>query len=150
MKYWQYTIAFQEVPDEISLAFEITGCKNNCEGCHSPHLQSDTGQELTFDLFKKIVGKYVGLITNVLFMGGEQYKELKQYLDYVKSLGIKTTLYTGSCDVEYDIKHSLDYLKTGRYIPELGALDAPTTNQRLVKLATGETIQIRKNIAQNR
>ncbi|WP_231731034.1 4Fe-4S cluster-binding domain-containing protein [Lacimicrobium alkaliphilum] len=28
-------ICFQEVPDEVSLAFTITGCPLACAGCHS-------------------------------------------------------------------------------------------------------------------
>ena len=43
LKYTSYTVVFQEVPDEVSLAFEVSGCPFKCEGCHSPHLWEDVG-----------------------------------------------------------------------------------------------------------
>lgn len=144
MKYYQYTITFQEVPDEITLAFEITSCPHRCDGCHSPHLQEDIGQELTPSLFCDILKRYQGLITNVAFMGGEQFAEINDLLNIVQSNKLKTTLYTGSEKVEESTKSLLNYLKTGPYIPAMGGLDRPTTNQRLVNVETGETIPMNK------
>ena len=28
------TVVFSEIPDEITLAFNISNCLNNCIGCH--------------------------------------------------------------------------------------------------------------------
>ena len=54
MKYNSIDILMQEVPDEISLAYEITGCPNMCKKCHSPELRDSTlGIELTSDLILK-------------------------------------------------------------------------------------------------
>ena len=144
MKFYQYTIVFQEVPDEITLAFEITNCPHKCEGCHSPHLIDDIGTVLTLKLFKQIVDKYFGLITNVAFFGGEQYSEMKEMLTYVKKLGLKTTLWTGSCSVDEKLVTNLNFLKTGPYIEALGGLQEPTTNQKYINLDTGETISLKK------
>lgn len=144
MKFYQYTVIFQEVPDEITLAFEITGCPHKCHGCHSPHLIEDIGTELTLDLFKNILAKYFGMITNVAFFGGEQYSELEQYLEYVKTLGLKTTLWTGSCEIVPTLKNKLNYLKTGAYVESLGGLQSPDTNQRYCNLDTGEEIRLHR------
>lgn len=140
MKYYQYTVVFQEVPDEITLAFEITNCPHKCDGCHSPHLIEDIGTELTMTLFKDVLAKYFGLITNVAFFGGEQYSEMTEMLAYAKQLGLKTTLWSGSCEVSPLLKSNLNYLKVGSYVKELGGLNEATTNQKYYNLDTGEEI----------
>lgn len=144
MKFYQYTVVFQEVPDEITLAFEITNCPHKCEGCHSPHLLEDIGTELTIDVFKEVLGKYFGMITNVAFFGGEQYDEMEEMLDYAKDLGLKTTLWTGGCDVAPRIKEKLNFLKTGEYRHELGGLQSEDTNQKYINVKTGEDINLRR------
>ena len=75
-----------------------------------------------------------------MFLGGEwQVDELIARLVQVKQGGLKTCLYTGFEQEELaeDIISHLDYLKTGRWIAELGGLDSPTTNQRFIQLSTG-------------
>jgi len=148
MKFWQYTVVFQEIPDEISLAFEITNCPYRCGECHSPHLQEDIGQELTLEGFTGIINKYIGLITTILFLGGEHYSEIKNFLECARAMGLKTALYTGGCEIDHELKAQLNYLKTGQFVPSLGGLDHPTTNQRLVNLDTGENILMTKRIPQ--
>jgi len=144
MKFYQYTVVFQEVPDEITLAFEITGCPHKCDGCHSPHLMEDIGTELTMGMFKNILAKYFGMISNVAFFGGDQYGEIEEFLQYAKELGLKTTLWTGNCDIAKNIKEKLNYLKVGAYKQEFGGLQEPTTNQRYYNLDTGTEIHLYK------
>lgn len=147
LKYNSYDVVLQEIPNEISLAFTITGCQLACVGCHSDYLwNKDNGKELTDELFEKIVLKYDGLISSVLFMGGEwESPELITKLVIAKRLGLKTALYTGLNHKQMErsyqrIVTNLDYLKTGKWIQELGGLDSPTTNQRLVNIKTGENL----------
>lgn len=146
MKYYQYTIVFQEMPDDIALTFELTQCPVCCEGCHSPHLQEDVGEELTLEVFKQIVDRYVGMVSAVLFMGSaynfDDQARLVQMLDYAKLLGLKTCIWTGENDVCSNLKERLDFLKTGRYIAEKGALGMPGTNQRYVNLLTNESVGV--------
>ena len=68
VKYDGYDITFQEVPNEVSLVFNITNCQGTCEGCHSPWLRGDYGRPLHGDL-ESLIQKYKGLITCVCFMG---------------------------------------------------------------------------------
>ena len=46
VRYDDFDVVFAEIPGETTLAVNITGCPNRCPGCHSPHLQTDTGREL--------------------------------------------------------------------------------------------------------
>ena len=46
LKYADYDIVFQEIPNEVTLAINISNCPNRCVGCHSPYLMEDVGEEL--------------------------------------------------------------------------------------------------------
>ena len=37
LKYANFDIVFQEVPDEVTLAINISNCPNQCVGCHSKY-----------------------------------------------------------------------------------------------------------------
>ena len=50
LKCCSYDVVCQEIPDEITLAVNISGCPNRCPGCHSPWLWEDEGEALTEDL----------------------------------------------------------------------------------------------------
>nr|WP_206663259.1 anaerobic ribonucleoside-triphosphate reductase activating protein [Ningiella ruwaisensis] len=131
-------VVFQEVPDEIALAFTITGCTLGCKGCHSTDTWDPrAGIELSEDLLQNYISTYKQYITCVLFFGGEwSLKRLLACLSYVKACGLKSCLYTGLDDVPSALKHQLDYLKTGAYIKALGGLENPETNQRFYHLPT--------------
>ena len=47
LKYVNYDIVFQEFPDEVTLAINLSLCPNGCPGCHSAYLKEDIGEELT-------------------------------------------------------------------------------------------------------
>ena len=129
-----YSIVFQEVPDEISLAFNIADCGHHCKGCHSPNLQKAEGQRLV-DNIMDIINQYKNVITCVCFFGqGQDVNELKQCLQIVTANGYKTCLYTGDSISPISLKENLlDYIKIGSYNQALGGLDSVTTNQRMYK-----------------
>ena len=65
-------VVWQEVPNETSLAFLITGCPLGCKGCHSiESWKRGSGQILTEIYLAEQLKKYQDLISCVLFMGGE-------------------------------------------------------------------------------
>ena len=140
-RYSHEQVVWLEVPNEVSLAYQISGCPLRCKGCHSADTwKLGVGQELSSEYLDSRLKQYQGLITCVLFLGGEwQVDELIARLVQVKQGGLKTCLYTGFEQEELteDIIPHLDYLKTGRWIAELGGLDSPTTNQRFIQLSTG-------------
>lgn len=139
--YSHYDVTFQEVPGEISLVFDITGCPHHCPDCHSKFLWEYSGKPLRWNV-QKYIRKYGSTITCVCFMGGDQ--DITQILNYVWLIhykyGLKTCLYTGLTEDAFKnlvdrngIRNSiklLDYIKIGPYIKEFGGLDSKTTNQR--------------------
>lgn len=139
MNYYSAQIVFQEVPNEISLAFSITGCPLQCSGCHSSFAwRKNLGSPLTLKKYQSLVDQYQNLISCVCFLGGEWHeKQLLIYLKYAKSLGLKTCLYTGLEDVSISLKKELDFLKVGVWNKELGGLDSPNTNQKFINLKSG-------------
>lgn len=135
-------IVFQEVPGEISLSFTMTGCKLACRGCHSVYLWNPkNGTELTDSILLDNIQRYSGMITTVLFFGGEwDESRLLELLKICKSHSLKTALYTGLTDVSSELKSNLTYLKVGPWISTLGGLNSPTTNQKMIKLETNEVL----------
>ena len=141
LKYLGYDIVFQEIPDEVTLAINISGCPHKCEGCHSEYLWNYDGAFISEDI-DVLLDKYGRFITCVCFMGGDQNQnELLYLVNIVKRRGIRTALYSG-CDCFEDIKKDLlcglDYLKLGRYKKYLGGIDKPLSNQHLYKKVSNE------------
>ena len=134
LKYYNYDIVFQEIPDEVTLAINITHCPNNCEGCHSPHLREDIGEALDFDTLDRLLERYADNITCVCFMGGDRnVTEVENLAKHVReTTGLLTGWYSGRNEMP---PHPalFDFVKLGPYIPEKGSLKQRTTNQRLYR-----------------
>ena len=81
VKYVETFIGLREVPDEIALCINISGCPNHCEGCHSSYLAEDIGTELTFEELEKLIKQNSGIST-ICFMGGDNDP------DYIWTLGL--------------------------------------------------------------
>ncbi|ANW96653.1 ribonucleoside-triphosphate reductase activating protein [Wenyingzhuangia fucanilytica] len=142
MYYYRFQIAFQEVPNEISLCFSICGCPLRCKGCHSPFLfKKENGEFLTNIMYQQILEKYKNYATCVLFMGGEwEEVELIKKLKIAKKMDYKTCLYTGLKKVDQKIEQELTWLKTGEWISDLGGLDKSTTNQIFTEVKTNKNL----------
>lgn len=142
LRYLGYSIVFQEVPNEVSLAINISGCPHKCEGCHSQYLWEHKGEYLLNDI-DKLLSLYDEMITCVCFMGGDQNQhDLIKCFEKVKNKGLKICLYSGVEDlsmlIHKNIAQHCDYVKTGRYNHLLGGLDNPNTNQRFWKRNDGD------------
>ena len=139
LKFVNYDIVFQEVPDEVTLAIHIANCPNRCNGCHSPHLQEDTGEILDETVLERLLEKYGNAITCVCFMGGDNSPEEVLHLaKFVRQFQKKTAWYSGNSELYKGAQHCFDYIKIGAYMEELGGLNSPTTNQRFYKIENGE------------
>ena len=136
LKYVNYEVVFAEIPNEISLAINISNCPCNCKGCHSSYLAEDIGYLLTQRKLKEIIESNKG-ITFVCFMGGDSEphyintlaKQVKETTD------LKVGWYSGRQELSKDINLKwFDFIKLGPYIEELGPLNSPNTNQVMYKI----------------
>lgn len=138
LKCYSYDIVCQEIPDEITLAVNISCCPNRCPGCHSPWLWSDEGKVMDEELLASLIGRYSAAITCFCFMGGDaEPMEVRRLANWIRQTypQLKTAWYSGKDTLPdgFDVR-SLDYLKLGPYIEELGGLKSPTTNQMLFRI----------------
>lgn len=138
LRFHNFDIVFAEFPDETTLAINLTGCPNRCPGCHSPHLQDDTGEPLDAATLQALLTRYGTMITCVGFMGGDGDPEAVDRL----AAGVRQShpqlrigWYSGRSEVPAAIRpEHFDYLKLGPWIAGRGALSAPTTNQRFYRI----------------
>lgn len=140
LRYSDYQICLNEIPDEISLGISILGCNVHCKDCHSKHLwdinSKDKGEELTPLRLLSFI-KRKPIITCVLFLGGEWDSDaLVTLCKTVRDTNnLKLALYTGRGLNEItDLIKNFDYLKIGPYRKSHGDLTYPTTNQRLYRI----------------
>lgn len=142
LKYVGYDIVFQEVPDEVTLAINLSNCPHRCFGCHSPHLQNDIGEILTKKSLSIMLQKYSKGITCVCFMGGDAAPdEVCRLAAFVKTKfgdTLKTAWYSGCQTLDKNMyAHCFNFIKFGPYIQSMGGLDRKTTNQRLYRVENG-------------
>lgn len=141
IKYLGYTVAFQEVPDEITLCLNISNCRFHCKGCHSPELQKDSGADLEPDL-SGLIQRYDG-ITCVCFFGeGKDWDAFDRCVKLIRDQFpmLKVAWYTGHSETSEEVGYYMmsglfDYIKTGSYNASRGGLASPTTNQRMYKIS---------------
>lgn len=145
LKYLSSTILFQEIPDEISLCINVSGCPYQCKGCHSKGLWEYDGNYVSDDL-DNLIDEYKDYISNVVFMGGDQnMSEFTELVKRVKERGYKASVYSGSDDFrKFDgLLEELDWIKIGSYKQELTVEDNICHN---VKLATSNQKLLKKGV----
>ena len=137
LKYVNTGIVFQEIPDEVTLAINISNCPCRCPGCHSHYLWEDIGMPLDTDAIDHFIDKYGTDITCLSFMGGDAdpvgVNQLAQYIreEYPQ---FKVAWYSGRLRVPAVFnKDDFEFIKVGPYIKHLGGLKSPSTNQHLDK-----------------
>lgn len=138
LKYWNYDVVMAEVPDEVTLAINITNCPCHCKGCHSKHLTEDIGEDLTVEVLMELIDKNQG-ITCVAFMGGDsdpaEVNKLASAVICRSDYPYKVAWYSGRSLKAPEIDLNIfDYIKLGPYIEEFGPLNKETTNQRFYRV----------------
>lgn len=145
LKYVNTGVVFQEIPDETTLAINISNCPCRCPGCHSHYLWEDIGLPLDTDAIDTFVQQYGQDITCIAFMGGDNDPKgvnmLAQYIHEVHPQ-YKVAWYSGKTVIVPSVtRQDFDYIKIGPYIRHLGPLKSPTTNQRLYRQAEDGTFE---------
>ena len=145
LKYVDTKVVFAEVPDEVTLAINISNCPCQCKGCHSSYLAQDIGEPLDLQHLTNLIDSNKG-ITCVCIMGGDANpsevddiaQDIKEYYPE-----LKVGWYSGRQELSKDIElGNFDYIKLGPYKEEFGPLNSRTTNQRFYKVSNGELVDI--------
>lgn len=144
LKYYNTAVVLAEVPNEVSLAINITGCPNKCVGCHSAYLRKDIGSYITKDFLDQQIRGNEG-ISCVCFMGGDKdHNAIRSMAKFVRENypTLKTAWYSGRDILDGDFfaegNKFFDYIKFGSYRPLTegrrgGSLDNRKTNQLMNK-----------------
>lgn len=145
LKYVDTKVVFAEIPNEVTLAINISNCPCQCKGCHSSYLAQDIGELLNLQHLTNLIDSNKG-ITCVCIMGGDANpsevddiaQDIKEYYPE-----LKVGWYSGRQELSKDIELSnFDFIKLGPYKEEFGPLNSRTTNQRFYKVSDGELINI--------
>lgn len=147
LKYVNHDIVFQEFPDEVTLAVNLSRCPNACPGCHSAALQGDIGEELTEARLLALLDDYREEVTCVGLMGGDNDPAAvaRLLLAVKRRYGgkLRTGWYSGRAALPRPfVSEAFDYVKLGPYAAAAGPLKARTTNQRLYRLDGGALTDI--------
>jgi anaerobic ribonucleoside-triphosphate reductase activating protein len=145
LKYVNTSVVFQEIPDEVTLAINISNCPCRCPGCHSRYLWDDIGMPLDTDAIEAFVSEYGTDITCFAFMGGDSdpvgVNMLAQYIHETHP-EFKVAWYSGRIRISSAVnKTDFDYIKIGPFIRHLGPLNKPTTNQRMYRRNDDNTFE---------
>lgn len=143
LRFVSYDIVFQEIPGEVTLAVNISGCPHRCKGCHSPYLREDAGVLLDESAISGLLQKYGSAVTCICFMGGDanprQVAALAALSRDKTGGSIKTGWYSGGATLPEDaLMQHFDYIKLGAYVESLGGLGSATTNQRFYRVENGK------------
>lgn len=145
MRYLETKVVFQEVPGEITLAINISGCPIKCPDCHSKHLWKNEGELLNSKVVDNLIESNNG-ITCICFMGGDaDVSYLQSLFEHIRENHptLKIAWYSGdSLHLDQIKTRCLDYLKVGPYIKEKGPLNSTTTNQRFYRVFNNELINM--------
>lgn len=145
LKYVDAKVVFAEVPDEVTLAINISNCPCQCKGCHSSYLAQDIGTELTFNEVRKLIKKNSG-VSCIAIMGGDaEPDKINTLASFIINHynSIKVAWYSGRQELSNSIDLSnFDYIKLGPYKEEFGSLNSRTTNQRFYKVNGKELVDI--------
>lgn len=137
LKYVDSKVVFAEIPDEVTLAINISNCPCHCEGCHSPYLAEDIGKPLDLQALTDLIDSNKG-ITCVCIMGGDSNpsevddiaQDIKEYYPE-----LKVAWYSGRQELSKEIELSnFNFVKLGPYIKEKGPLNSKTTNQVMLEI----------------
>ena len=149
LKYVDSKVVFAEIPDEITLAINISNCPCHCEGCHSPYLADDIGEPLDLQHLTDLIDSSRG-ISCVCIMGGDANpravddiaQDIKEYYQE-----LKVAWYSGRQELSKEIElENFNYIKLGPYIKDKGPLNCRTTNQVMLEIDVIQGKVIKKDI----
>ena len=149
LKYVDTLVGFAEIPNEITLAINISNCPCHCKNCHSSYLAEDIGEPLDLQHLTNLIDSNKG-ITCVCIMGGDANpsevddiaQDIKEYYPE-----LKVGWYSGRDYISEDINlENFDYIKYGHYDENKGPLNSKTTNQVILEIEVVDNKVFKKDI----
>ena len=138
LRYIDTAIVFQEIPDEVTLAVNLSGCPCRCPGCHSKHLWGDDGKPLTEEAVECMLDHQKNEVTCLSLMGGDaQPQEVDRMAGWLRRRHPKLHIawWSGRTLLSPQVSLSnFDYIKLGPFLSHLGPMKKRTTNQRLYRV----------------
>ncbi len=141
----QYTLSAK------ALEIFVAGCGGqHCKDCHNPELWDfNQGAQYNLEFVRAVIDKihlFPRMIENIMVMGGEpldqEIGELVHLLMHLRGWGVSIWLFTRYefYQISPRVVELCDYIKTGKYIPELRTegnvqygITLATSNQRILK-----------------
>ena len=129
----------------------FSGCAATlrCKDCHNPEAWDfNCGKEWREWVSKitKDINEYGSMVSKFFLLGGEpldqDHREFEIFVNFLKNFGKEIWLFTRFSleEVPGDLIDKFDYIKTGRYIPELSTTEniqygvsLATSNQKIWK-----------------
>ena len=132
----------------------LSGCsaEPRCQDCHNPEAWDfEVGKDWKQWIFQinRDMQSFKGVIKKIFIMGGEPLdQDREEFLEFIKGMkefGKEVWLFTRFelDEIEPEVKELFDYIKCGRYLPELSTDD---NIQYGVKLATSNQQIYKKGV----
>lgn len=129
--------------DKPTYEIHISGCKNNCKGCHNKVLQDfDYGEDLDVVKYFTKLKERTKFYEAICIMGGDLLdQDIIEMMDFCKLLQVSFSdkelwLFTGKQiqEIPEELLEIFDYIKVGEYKEELQQEGFPSSkNQKLLK-----------------
>ena len=117
----EITEVFEEFPNEVTVALNISNCIGMCEECSEPWLREDSGRELPDEFIQEILDEHQDSTVFGLMGGDSDHEDVKRIADYVhKHSNMKVGIYSGLEYLDLDLVPYIDLYKIGRWIPPKG------------------------------
>lgn len=125
LKYVDAKVVMAEIPDEITLAINISNCPCHCKGCHSSYLAGDIGEPLTITRIEKLLEENKG-VTAICFMGGDNEPEaINHYAGLIRQMVVRTLEQEGTLARDIDIPQKGIHVKKGSPFKVYGHTKTP-------------------------
>ena len=120
--------SFIDFPGTVSTVLFFSGCNLRCPYCQNPRIVRGEDTIIPWQTIKEHLKKRAGITEGVVISGGEPtiHACLPEFIEEVRSLGLKVKLDTNGLFPEAVERCSLDYL----------AMDLKTVPSRYVKLGS--------------
>lgn len=141
LRYIEFCLSHEEVPEETALCIYISGCPNRCPSCHYPEMQQAQAGKVLSEYYGQMLDLYHEYTTCVCFMGEganteHTREELLNCVNEARGRGYKCCLYSGRNVTLEEWMQKFDYVKLGSYMEECGSITSRTTNQRMYMKGT--------------